>query len=156
MKQAFTLIELLVVVLIIGILASIALPQYEKAVEKSRASEARIILNAFIKSRQLCELELGKNNEECEWWKLKNHMSIELPGEWTSSGCFDCPSCLHTQNWQYGIEEDHLAAYRKVGEFDEWPYLSVNKNDWSISCHSYEGDIPYCKRLCGGNGCILN
>ena len=50
-KKGFTLIELLVVVLIIGILASIAIPQYFKVVEKSRVAEAMSVISA-IKSAE--------------------------------------------------------------------------------------------------------
>ena len=45
-KRGFTLLELLMVVIIIAILASIALPQYVRATEKMRASEALQILGA--------------------------------------------------------------------------------------------------------------
>lgn len=58
-KTGFTLIELLVVVLIIGILSSIALPQYTRAVEKSRAVEAEIELAHLRQVQALCRLNNG-------------------------------------------------------------------------------------------------
>ena len=59
MKKGFTLIELLVVVLIMGILASVAMPQYFKSVEKSRASEGIDALSAIASAQERLFMQKG-------------------------------------------------------------------------------------------------
>ena len=49
-RQGFTLLELLMVVIILGILATLAVPQYIKQVERSRMSEAVSMLGQIRNS----------------------------------------------------------------------------------------------------------
>ncbi|MBQ7908250.1 MAG: prepilin-type N-terminal cleavage/methylation domain-containing protein [Elusimicrobiaceae bacterium] len=60
MKKGFTLIELLVVVLIIGILASIAVPQYQAAVKRAQYTQLMIGVKAIITAQEEYRLANGE------------------------------------------------------------------------------------------------
>lgn len=53
MKKSFTLIELIIVILIVGILASFAIPQYLKAVERTKAGKAKNALGLISQAEKL-------------------------------------------------------------------------------------------------------
>lgn len=96
--KGFTLIEMLVVVLIIGVLAAIALPQYQKAVEKNRLNEA---------------LEHVKTIQTCFNWYILEHglptsgtvllQDMNCPVEINLGEFSENDSRWRTQNFEYSV-----------------------------------------------------
>ena len=91
MKKGFTLIELLVVVLIIGILAGIALPQYRSAVRKARVAEAQIVMRALVDATDRYflehnELTMSLDNLDIDISTESDYWNIYID-ECVSEGC---------------------------------------------------------------------
>ena len=93
-NRGFTLIELLVVVLIIGILASIALPQYQRAVEESRITEAVTNLKAIRRAIDLAMMSMPVSEIN------KESLDVDLPS-WDN------------ENWEYSMWGTVAFACRK-------------------------------------------
>ena len=58
--EGFTLVEILIVVVIIGILATVAIPTYFKYVERGYASDAKIQIKNILQNAELYRQETGQ------------------------------------------------------------------------------------------------
>lgn len=136
-RRGFTLIELLVVVLIIGILAAVAVPQYQKVVEKVYSSEAIAQLRALAQAQHIYKLANGEYTKE---W---NELDIDLDGVRSPS---TVNSEKYQSNWYFSltnVQDEYPTIWaRRVGkDFQKgaW-YIVYDLLTDKLYCETYEND----------------
>ena len=121
-KLGFTLIELLVVMLIIGILAAVAMPQYTRAVDKSRLASAQPLLSALFHAGERYLLATDS------WPASNDVLDIEVPqdGNFTCTVYASGATCL-----VYRITNLYILYNQSKGytQFGGHKFLCGNSNN---------------------------
>lgn len=140
--KAFTLIELLVVVLIIGILAAVALPQYKVAVEKARITEAVTILKGIQEAQERYYLANGNYSSSLE------ELDISLPGTVISSTNVILPS-----GWKIRLSGDAYTYAVNKSDTNSLVFLYLSTaQQGARDCRAKQGDYvanQVCKSIGG-------
>ena len=76
-KSGFTLLEIIIVIIIVGVLASLALPRFFSTVEYSRSTEALASMGAVRQSLERCYLQSSGDYTNCTAYA---NLDIEDPG----------------------------------------------------------------------------
>lgn len=157
-KKGFTLLELLVVVLIIGILASIALPQYQMAVTKSRVASMLPLMRRWKDALMEYKLQHGSYIQENGERPSADILGVNWPNDW---GCDDLGNlgCGNDYWYCYANEEgngqiycDHTISDTSAFSINMYQADDILYEDFRgmMTCSGYGTEVhKICKALGG-------
>ena len=137
--------ELLVVVLIIGILAAVALPQYNKVIERTRMAEAVTVVRAIAQSQQMYYILNGEYASCMDFYSL----DIEIPGK--NYNYCGCPA-KQSDSFVYASgpcnSGSHIAIAQRNPEGHKYYITTDESNPSRVRCYSYSTASDIQKQLC--------
>jgi prepilin-type N-terminal cleavage/methylation domain-containing protein len=100
-NKGFTLLEIIIVVIIVGVLASLALPRLFSTVEYSRSTEALASIGAIRSAMERCLLKTGSGNYAvCTSFTTQ----LDIPNPGSEAGAHFAYSFVSPSTTEYTIQ----------------------------------------------------
>ncbi len=78
LQEGFTLVEILIVVVIIGILASVAIPTYLDYVKRSYAADAKVNIKNIVENSEIYLQENGTPPSDIQTMQDEGYLNIKM------------------------------------------------------------------------------
>ncbi|MEW5758110.1 MAG: prepilin-type N-terminal cleavage/methylation domain-containing protein [Candidatus Omnitrophota bacterium] len=135
--KGFTLIELIIVVVLIGILVSLAAPNYLGKAERARDEEAKTVLKLIAAAEKIYALKHNNVYYVCGnafpcTAELNQELNLDLP--------------VNNSNWAYGVNNVRWGAGSIAIHSVRQNVAEANARTWSLSIDDNE-------IVCSGEGC---